>query len=95
MVIINGILKFILFVFITFFSCEVVTNNTKIISYIGTLLICFSSCIIEYINSGLIEAILTCELILISVDKLLEKTEYCYLYSIAISVRNIRIFNAF
>ncbi|MBR1540660.1 MAG: hypothetical protein IJ629_05850 [Clostridia bacterium] len=93
MEIVNDILKWIIFVFVTFFACEVITNHQKRISYIGTLLICFSSSVVQYINSGLIEAILTCELIFISLDKLLEKTQYQYLYSIAISVRNIRIFD--
>ena len=90
-----NVLKFLLFVFVTFFTCQVVTNNNKRISYVGTILICFSSAIIEYINSGLLEAILCCELIFISINKLLEETNCSYLHIIAIPVRNFRFFNTF
>lgn len=95
MIVVVDILKFILFVVITFLSCEIITNHQKRISYIGTLLICFSSGIVQYINSGLLEAILACEFVLIAIDKLLENTQFKFLYSIAVPIRNFRLFITF
>lgn len=95
MLIINNILKFIIFVFITFYACEVITDRKKRISYLGTILICFSSAIVQYINDGLLEAILCGELIFISLDKLLTNSKNIYLYCISVPVRNIRFLVAF
>ena len=95
MVIVSDIIKFIVLILITFFSCQVITNGKKRISYIGTLLICFSSAVIEYINSGLIETIVSGELIFLSISKILENSKYKYFYAVAIPIRNIRIFIAF
>ena len=90
-----NILKFIVLVLITFFTCQIVTNQKKRISYIGTLLICFSSAIIEYMDFGLIEAIVSGELIFFSVCKILEDSKLKYFYAVAIGIRNIRFFIAF
>jgi len=85
MVIVNDILKFIVLVLITFFICQVITDGKKRISYIGTLLICFSTAVVEYINSGLVEALVTGELILLSIHNLLyNSSKIRYLYAIAI-----------
>ena len=89
------ILKWIVLVFITFFSCQVITNGKKRISYIGTLLICFSSAIIEYRDSGLMEAIMAGELIFLSFSRLLEDSHKQWLYVLAIPIRRIRILIAF
>lgn len=59
MEIVNDILKFVVLVLITFFSCEVITGGKKRISYIGTLLICFSSGITGYMDAGLVEALIS------------------------------------
>lgn len=96
MTILNFILKFIVLVLITFFTCQVVTNGKKRISYIGTLLICFSSAVIEYNNSGLMEALIAGELILLSVNNLLyNKSKMKFLYVIAVQVRTTWIFITF
>ena len=89
------IVKFILLVFSSYFTCQVITNKNKRISYIGTLLICFSTAVLEYINNGLVEAIFFGELIFISIDKLLLKEKYKYLYVVLIPVRNFRFFITF
>ena len=75
MMIFIDIVKFVLLVLVTFFTCQIISNNKKRLSYIGTLLICFSTAVVEYINSGLIEAIFFGEIIFISLDKLLNKEE--------------------
>ena len=95
MVIFIDIVKFILLVLASFFSCQIITNKNKRISYIGTILICFSTAVLEYINLGLIEAIFFGELIFISIDRLLEKHNFKYLYAILIPIRNYRIFIIF
>ena len=95
MKIVLDIVKFILLIFGSFFACQVITNKNKRISYIGTILICFSTAVLEYINNGLVEAIFFGEIIFISIDKLLLKEKYKYLYVILIPVRNFRIFVTF
>ena len=90
MIIVIDILKFVVLVLITFFSCQIITGGKKRISYIGTLLICFSTAVIEYINSGLIEAIIFSELLFYSISKLLSEKKY--LYSIGVGIRNRRFF---
>ena len=92
MVIFIDIVKFILVVLTSFFTCQIITNKNKRISYIGTILICFSTAFLEYINSGLIEAILFGELIFISIDRLLEKAKFKYLFASLIPIRNFRFF---
>lgn len=95
MIIAIDIIKFILLVLASFFACQIVTNKNKRISYIGTLLICFSTAVLEYINNGLVEAIFFGELIFISIDRLLLKQKYKYLYGCLIFIRNFRIFITF
>jgi len=82
MIIALDIIKFIVLILITFFTCQIVTKNNKRISYIGTLLICFSTAVVEYINSGLVGCLIFGQLILISFNKLLNKEKYKYLWSI-------------
>ena len=95
MIICLDILKFILLIFSSFFACQVITNKNKRISYIGTILICFSTAIFNYINSGLVEAIFFGELIFISIDKLFDNSKYNYLFMALIPIRNFGIFIAF
>ena len=95
MMIFIDIVKFVLLVLVTFFTCQIISNNKKRLSYIGTLLICFSTAVVEYINSGLIEAIFFGEIIFISLDKLLNNSKYKYLFSIFIPIRNFRFFITF
>ena len=92
MIIFIDIVKFILLILSTFFSCQIIANGNKRISYIGTILICFSMAIFEYINSGLLEAIFFGELIFISIDRLLEKSKFKYLFVSLIPIRNFRLF---
>lgn len=93
MVIVFDILKFLLLVLATFLTCEVITNKNKRISYIGTLLVCFSTAVLQYINQGIIEAIAFSEIIFLSIDRMLEKQEYKLIYSLCI--RNYRVFDIF
>ena len=95
MIIAIDIIKFILLVFGSFFTCQVITNKNKRISYIGTLLICFSTAVLEYINNGIVESIFFGELIFISIDRLLLKEKFKYLYGCLIFIRNFRLFIAF
>ena len=95
MIIFVDIIKFLLVVMMTFLSCQVVTKNRKRISYIGTLLICFSVAVLQYINSGLPEAIFFGELIFVSIDKILENDKFKYLFAILVSIRNFRVFITF
>jgi hypothetical protein len=86
MIIAIDILKFIILVLVTFFMCQVISNNKKRISYIGTMLICFSTAVVEYINSGLVEALIFGELFIIGVDKLLKNEKFESLWSIVIPI---------
>lgn len=95
MIIFIDILKFVLLVVMSFFSCQIITNGKKRISYIGTILICFSTAVLEYINSGLVEAIFFGEMIFALIDRLLLKDKYSYIYACIIPFRNLRIFIAF
>ena len=82
MVIAIDIIKFIILILITFFMCQIISNKKKRISYIGTILICFSTAIIEYINMGLIEALIFGEAFIIGFHNLLNKVKFKYLWSI-------------
>lgn len=95
MAIFLDVLKFVILVMMTFFTCQIITDNKKRISYIGTLLVCFSSACLEYINSGFLEAIISSELIFISINRLIENTKSKYFYLIGIIVRNFRILDTF
>lgn len=86
MIVLIDILKFIFLTVMTFFSCQVITHNQKRISYIGTVLICFSIAVLQYINSGLLEAIFFGELIFVSIDRILENSKLKYLFAILIPV---------
>jgi len=89
------ILKFLVLICITFFTCQIITNGKKRISYIGTLLICFSSAVVEYRDSGLIEAIMAGELVFLAISHVLEDSRKQWLYILATPIRFIRIFIAF
>lgn len=95
MVILIDILKFILLMLMTFFTCQIITDGKRRISYIGTILICFSTAMVEYIHSGLLEAIFFGEGIFIALHRLLENLRYPYFYAIAIPFRNFGIFIIF
>lgn len=84
MIVFFNILKFIILIIVTFLSCQVITDKNKRISYIGTILICFSTAIVEYINNGLVEAIIFGELIFISIDKFFCNTKYSVLWLLLI-----------
>lgn len=79
MVIVLNIIRFIVLVLVTYFTCQIITDNKKRISYIGVLLICFSSTIIEYINSGLIDIVIFGELIFISINTILKKRKCAFI----------------
>lgn len=95
MIIFIDILKFVLLVVMSYFTCQIITNGKKRISYIGTILICFSTAVLEYINYGLVEAIFFGEMIFALIDRLLLKDKYSYIYACSIPFRNPRIFIAF
>jgi hypothetical protein len=80
------ILKFIILVLVTFFMCQIISNGNKRISYIGTLLICFSTAIIEYINSGLVEVLIFGQLFVIALDKILKNEKFKVMWLLLIPV---------
>ena len=84
MIIVANIIKFIILCIVTFFMCKIISKNNKRISYIGTILICFSTAVIEYINSGLVESLIFGELLVIALNNLLENKKYKYLWSLLI-----------
>ena len=53
-----SIIKFIALVIITFFMCRIITNKRTGLAVLGTLLICFSTAVLEYLEAGLVEALL-------------------------------------
>lgn len=53
-----NIVKFIDLVMITFLMCRIITNKRNGLALLGTLLICFSTAVLEYIEMGLLEALL-------------------------------------
>ena len=63
------IVKFIALVIITFFMCRIIANKRKNIAALGTLLICFSTAVIEYIDSGLVETLLFGQAIVILINE--------------------------
>lgn len=82
-----NIIKFIALVVITYLMCRIITNNRKGLSVLGTLLICFSTAILEYMNSGLVEALLFGQGIVILINEFLNnKTKAKYLALIGISL---------
>ena len=95
MIIFIDIIRFILLIIMTWFTVQIITNSKKRISFIGTVLICFSIAVLQYINSGLPEAIFFGELIFVSIDRLLRSPKLKYLFAILIPIRNIRFFIAF
>ena len=82
-----NIVKFIALVIITYFMCRIITNKRKGLSILGTLLICFSTAMIEYMNTGLIEALLFGQEIIILINEFLNnKTKVKYLALIGIAL---------
>lgn len=77
------IIKFIILVISTFFVSEIITNKKKGISILGTVLICFSTAVVEYIDKGLIEALVFGEGSIIFLNEFLnrEKREK-YIFSL-------------
>ena len=95
MIILWNILKFVILVVITFFTCQIITDGKKRISYIGVLLICFSSAVVEYLNSGLCEALIFSELIFIGFSNIINNFKLIYLNILFISLRYYRFFDFF
>ena len=84
-----NIVKFIALVLITFFMCRIIANKRKSIAVLGTLLICFSTAVIEYIDSGLIEALLFGQAIVILINEFFKteaKTKYLALIGIGLGI---------
>lgn len=86
MIIAIDIIKFIVLVLVTFFTCEIITNNKKRISIIGTFLITVSTAVVQYINSGLVESLICGETLLICLDNFLKTNKPKYLWAIGIPV---------
>ena len=78
--------KFIILCVITFFMCQVISNGKKRISFIGTILICLSTAVVEYMNSGLVEALIFGEVFIISLDNLLRCVKPKILWSLLIPI---------
>lgn len=70
------IIKFLLLVIVTFFTCQIVSDGKKRVSYIGVLIICFCSSVVKFINEGVIEAVIFGELIFISINKIINKSKF-------------------
>ena len=95
MIILWNILKFVILVVITFFTCQIITDGKKRISYIGVLLICFSSAVVEYFNSRSCEALIFSELIFIGFSNIINNFKLIYLNILFISLRYYRFFDFF
>lgn len=68
MEIILEILKFIVFIIVTYLFMELLTNKKRNISIVGTVLVCCSSCIAF---RGVINAILCGQAIILAIDKIM------------------------
>lgn len=86
MILTLDIIKFIVLIIITFFTCQIISNNNKRISYIGTILICFSTAVVQYINDGLLEALIFGQFIFICFDRMLLKSKFKYLWILGIPI---------
>ena len=85
-----SVIKFIILLIVSFFACQIISNNKKRVSYIGTILICFSTAVVQYINSGLIEALIFGELAFICFNNILKHAKLVYLWIIGLWFRNYR-----
>lgn len=84
-----NIIRFIALVISTFFMSEIITNKKIEMSVLGTVLICFSTAIVEYIDSGLIEALIFGECIIIFLNEFLNrknKEKYFFSFGYFISI---------
>lgn len=66
-----NIVKFIVLVIITFLMCRIITNKRNGLAILGTLLICFSTAILEYMNAQLLEALIFGQGIVILINEFL------------------------
>lgn len=83
--IILDIVKFIALIIATWFAMQIITNKNKRITYIGTLMICFSTVMIKYVDKGLLEAVIFGELIFVCFERMINKAKYKYLWPILMS----------
>jgi hypothetical protein len=86
MIIVIDIIKYIILLLVTFFTCQIIANKNKRISYIGTVLICVSTAVVQYMNSGLVEALIFGEGIFIGVSKLIHDAPHKYFWAIFVPV---------
>ncbi len=70
------IVKFIVLIIVTFYFSQIITNKNKRISIIGTFLIVCSTAVVQYIDNGFLEVLISGELFLICIDKIFGKTEH-------------------
>ena len=91
-----NVIKFISLVIITFLMCRIITNKRNGIAVLGTLLICFSTAVLEYIEMGLIEALLFGQGIVILINGFLNnktKARYFALLGIILGVVGFLLFS--
>ncbi len=91
-----NIVKFIALVIITFLMCRIITNKRNGIAVLGTLLICFSTALLEYIESGLLEALLFGQGIVILINEYLNsktKSKYFALVGITLGFVGFLLFS--
>ncbi len=91
-----NIIKFIALVIITFLMCRIITNKRNGIAVLGTLLICFSTALLEYIESGLLEVLLFGQGIVILINEYLNtktKSKYFALLGIALGFVGLLLFS--
>lgn len=84
-----NVVKFVALVVITFFMCRIITNKKNSMAILGTMLICFSTAIVEYIDSGLVEVLLFGQAIIILINEFLNnstKIKYLALVEIVLSI---------
>ncbi len=79
MIIAIDIVKFIVLVVVTFFTAQIITNKNKRVSIIGTFLIVCSTAVVEYMNSGLVEALIFGQLFIISLNALVGENSHKYI----------------
>lgn len=84
-----NVIKFIALVVITFFMCRIIANKRNGMAILGVMLICFSTAVVEYINSGLVEALLFGQAIIILINAFLNnntKAKYLALVGMAFGI---------
>lgn len=95
MIIAIDIIKFIILVLTTFCVCQIITGNKKRLSVVGTFLIAVSTAVVQYINSGLVEALIFGQLFIICLENFLKNSNLKYFYIVGMPLSIVRIFFAF